>query len=689
MSGNIDIYKTQLEREVISYDEAEGIGHPLSFEMCAYERTPENEIGPLIPVHINDKVGSLNVAVDGYRYDDDDGTLLLSIVDYHSFSDNNKITQTDSSLLFNKLKNFFLTSRSGKILDHLLIDISTPEYDLVELIHDCNIERIRLLIFSDREVSNRIKNLPDEPIEGRPVERNLWDITRLEAEDLSYKSTEPIEYDFKKEPLQLKLATEGNGYRAYIGMMPAKQLAAMYKNHGSRLLEGNVRSFLSLSSRVNKKIRASLLSCPEKFFILNNGIAATAKSLKFNKNKEIVEATDFQIVNGGQTTATIAQAVYKDNFDVSGASVVVKLTEILDDYEDDKAEQLIQDISRASNTQNPVSDADFFSNKPFHRAMELISDRTIAPASTGLAGSYWYYERARGAYKQKKMYYKKKSELSAFERKYPKKQVITKEALARVWLCWENEKEGPSLVSKGASALFKKYGEVLDLRWEKKEQTGDFGDDYWKETVALTILLRDIKAVILNESWYCKGYLANIATYTMAILADHVRREWGNLKSFDLIKIWTNQNIHSILKDWVSNVAHEVQDLIISLAIGNVTQWCKKQECWATVKSAFENRELLENLRTEYQIQEDRVEDIIKERKKINRLDKKLTTKIEVYNYRYWKEAFDFQRAHPDLLTETQKKALTDVAIRNKYQERTCKLALQILEKLRLEGFSY
>ena len=684
-----DSYEEQFKREVISYDEMEGIGHAHSFEMRAYDRTPEREIGELVPVHVSDRVGSVNVGVDGYRYDDDDGTLVLSIVDFRSFdADSPKLAATEATALLNRLANFFKTCRSSKINDALEIDFSTPEYDLIELIQTRPIERVRFLIFTDRQVSARLRKLEVKQIEDIPVEADLWDISRLEEEDKRNSSDEPIEYDFSESPLELTLSTEGEGYRAFIGRMPAQQLAQMYKRNGSRLLEGNVRSFLSMTSRVNKKIRETLLRCPEKFFILNNGIAATASNLKFNAERQIVGATDFQIVNGGQTTATIAQVVYKEGGDVSRASVVVKLTE-MKDMSQDAAGQLIQEISRASNTQNPVSDADFFSNNPFHREMEQISDRTIAPAVTGLAGTYWYYERARGAYKQKRMYFKRKSEIDAFERKYPKNQVITKEALARVWLCWENRQEGPSLVSKGAAALFKKYGQDLDQRWESKKKTGDFGDDYWKETVALTILLREIKSAVKDEEWYCKGYLANIAAYAMAVLADHVRSEWGSLKSFNLQRIWQRQGIAPSLQSVLCIIGHGVQDALIDSAQGNVTQWCKKEACWNAVRSAFDGQKLLSEIEQEYRIGAEQISRRKTARAAQNRMDSKLMGSIEASQFQHWKDAYDFHKAHAGILTDSEAKALYDIALRRKYQDRTCKTAFAALDKLREEGFRH
>ncbi len=89
------------------------------------------------------------------------------------------------------------------------------------------------------------------------------------------------------------------------------------QGRGGRLLEGNVRSFLSLRSTVNKDIRATILKDPEHFFVYNNGIAVTVEDMTLNDKGKLLKATDFQIINGGQTTASLARAVYSDKADVS------------------------------------------------------------------------------------------------------------------------------------------------------------------------------------------------------------------------------------------------------------------------------------------------------------------------------------------------------------------------------------
>ena len=69
-------------------------------------------------------------------------------------------------------------------------------------------------------------------------------------------------------------------YSSYLGVIPGTVLADIYDKYGSKLLEGNVRSFLSTKVAVNKKIRGTILNNPQMFFAFNNGISATAMDVE-------------------------------------------------------------------------------------------------------------------------------------------------------------------------------------------------------------------------------------------------------------------------------------------------------------------------------------------------------------------------------------------------------------------------
>ena len=140
--------------------------------------------------------------------------------------------------------------------------------------------------------------------------------------------------------------------KSYLLVFPGKLIADIYDKYGDRLLEQNVRTFLQFRGGVNKSIRNTIKNEPEMFFAYNNGLTVTAEDLKVNNNR-ILEAKNLQIVNGGQTTASIfmSRLLDKNNIDLTNVYVQVKLSVI----DEDKVDEVVPVISRSSNTQNKVS----------------------------------------------------------------------------------------------------------------------------------------------------------------------------------------------------------------------------------------------------------------------------------------------------------------------------------------------
>src|SRR5699024_3890388 len=119
---------------------------------------------------------------------------------------------------------------------------------------------------------------------------------------------------------------------------------------------------------VNKGIRNTILNEPSKFFSYNNGITATAEKVETiieDGQLKISSVMDLQIVNGGQTTASLARAKIKDTnkADLSKIFVQMKLT-VIDDEK--QKEELVPQISQYANTQNKVNMSDLSSNHGYH-----------------------------------------------------------------------------------------------------------------------------------------------------------------------------------------------------------------------------------------------------------------------------------------------------------------------------------
>lgn len=530
--------------------------------------------------------------VDGYAYDEFDKTMSLIIADYDISDDNRTLAKTQAKQLQNRLIYFIDDALNTQL--HRNVEMSRPCSDLVDLLREKRKEtrKYQLLIFTTASISTTIKILESDTIDGVASECQIWDIERLFQLCGSDTGRHIIEIDFKEYtsngiPCLEASSVAADDFKSYLCIIPGTALADLYDRYGSSLLEGNVRSFLSTKVAVNKKIRTTILQQPERFFAYNNGISATAMDVQFEHTEQglfLVSARDFQIINGGQTTASLSSARYnyKDKANLGTIFVQMKLTVINRTLEDDAAATLVQNISRSSNSQNKVSDSDFFSTHPFHVQMERCSQRLGARGTGGLQfETKWFYERARGQYLQKQMRMTA-SEKKKFLLQNPKNQLITKTDLAKVRNTWDGH---PHIVSKGAQTNFTQFAQKISDAWDKDEGLL-FGDKYFQESVALCLIFRYTETIIPHQPWYQQGYRANIVTYTMAILHRLIQAQFPK-KDLDLMGIWTRQTVPSAVQNVLAELSECVYEKLTDPKRGveNVTQWCKREGCWNSVQS--------------------------------------------------------------------------------------------------------
>ncbi|MND68090.1 AIPR protein [compost metagenome] len=394
-----------------------------------------------------------------------------------------------------------------------------------------------------------------------------------------------VEIDFKEYttngiPCLNASETTTKNFKSYLCIISGSVLADVYDKYGSLLLEGNVRSFLSTKVAVNKKIRATILNYPDRFFAYNNGISATAMNVEIESTPEgprLVTAKDFQIINGGQTTASLSNSRHKDNYDLSAIFVQMKLT-VIEKIPEKDATELIQDISRSSNSQNKVSDADFFSTHPFHVHMEHCSQCLYARATNGSQfDTKWFYERARGQYLQKQMRLTR-AEKKKFLLQNPKSQLITKTDLAKVRNTWNGF---PNIVSRGAQTNFTNFADNITKEWNKEKEPQLFGDRYFQETVALILIFKYTEIMIPTQAWYSQGYRANIVTYTIALLRKLIQKQFTQ-HDLDLLSIWVKQEVPNAVQKALIELSEKVYNKLTDplRSVENVTQWCKREECW-------------------------------------------------------------------------------------------------------------
>ncbi len=530
-------------------------------------------------VHPNDK--RLKLRVDGYLQDEADNSIVLFIVHYTDGNENMTALLAEKHF---KLLEMFADAVLTTKLD---IEESTSTADLAKILRESPDAKIKFILLTNARRGSVLRDMKKFYVRKGEVECQVWDIERIFAAYSSMQVREPVRIDFKIYGgipcLRANIAADDD-CESFLCVMPGKVLADIYDAHGSRILEGNVRSFLSTKCAVNKKIRDTILNKPEKFFAFNNGIAATATQIELKASTGgllLTSAVDFQIINGGQTTALLSSARFKDKNNLEKIFVQMKLTRI-GEMPADKQEELIEEISRSSNSQNKVSDADFFSTHPFHVEMEKISRRIFAPVQSGVQyQTRWFYERARGQYVQEQMKLTT-AQKKSFQRKNPKAQVMTKTDFAKYRMSWH---EHPDLVSKGAQTNFAKFADEIGVAW--KQDKTQFNEHYFKETVALAIMFHAVEKIISAQSWYKNSYRANIVTYSLAIFHHALKEKFPDAE-LNLLAIWNAQQMPDAFTKIFEAITPAVNDFITGeRPITNVTQWCKQAQCWTNMKASL------------------------------------------------------------------------------------------------------
>ncbi|MBU3144628.1 AIPR family protein [Clostridium sp. CF012] len=507
---------------------------------------------------------------NAYAFDEADGSIILIISDFKDTFNLETLTRTQIDVLYKKMVSFIDEVYKGNIGDYC--DDADPTLDVAKEIRikiGADIERSSILkfkfyIISNSKLSEQVKSLKREDLLERHVELNVWTIERY-FEIMQSFSNEPIvinvnEFGISGIPCLKAKMNDEIDYDAYLAIITGKFLADIYLAYGSRLLEGNVRAFLSIKGKVNKGIRNTIIKEPTKFFTYNNGVAVTAEHVEFMQGENGLEITcmrDLQIINGGQTTASLASAIIKkDNKELSNIFVPMKLTVIkTTGSEDERGEiynNMVQKISKCANCQNPVKDADFFSNSPFHILIEKMSRKYMAPPIHGnLHPTVWYYERFRGKWEQEQMKLTK-SEREKFKAKYPKEQKLTKELLAMYLITLDCL---PYVVARGSAKNMKYFADNIDRQYTtSKEQFNEF---YFKRAICAAIIFKNVDKLLYRQPWYPKGgNKAQIVPYTISKIINCIPVGL----SLNFMIIWQKQELYQSLiheVEIVCKIAHE------------------------------------------------------------------------------------------------------------------------------------
>ena len=591
---DIEEYRKQFIDELRFNAEHEGTEPETQFiEKYLSDLEEIGELNDPIPMSVEMR-GSRNrlLAFDAYAYDEADGALILIASDFTNERDSSP-TLTNSRIedIYTHMLNFLDECVQGNISkycddsDPALIIANEFRKKIGKGLLSTEILRFKFFILSNATLSKQVKNLSKPEFLGRPVELNVWTLERF-YQTFASNSSEIIEIDttdFGCDGIQCLKADIGvdSEYDAYLGIVPGKFLADIYLKYGSKLLQGNVRAFLSVRGKVNKGIRNTIINHPENFFTFNNGIAVVARSVSFSADKtRIVHFKDLQIINGGQTTASLANAIIKkearygmDNLYVPMKLTVLNVENDLSEEQVERYNSITKTISQCANSQNAVSEADFFSNHPFHVLMEKLSKKVMAPPVNGNPyQTIWFYERSRGKWEQEQMKLTP-AQKKKFCEMHPKNQVIKKEKLAK---CYNTILMNPHQVCQSSAINFNRFAGVIEKIYD--ENRDSINEDFFRKCVSSVILFDTLDGLISKASWYPKGgNKAQIVPYTIAKLMTIIPKG----KDIDWRYIWQKQTLYPELAEELLRLAYCTHNFLMDQANGGIVRTISRtQAVW-------------------------------------------------------------------------------------------------------------
>ena len=624
--------------------------------------------------------------IDGYGGDprDADGVLSLVLCDFALDDEIRVQNKEHMQRLLQRLYRFIVSSLKTDFREQL--EETSAGFGVADLIATTwkDIEKIKLVIVTNADFRARADAANVRELDGRPVTLSVWDLKRLKQYMEQGQTRANLIIDFEKDfggGIPLLPAYRSNAsLESYLAVIPGKQLAAIYDKWGQRLLEANVRSFLQARGKVNRSIRDTIRDEPHMFFSYNNGLSATADAIEVKNTDhglELLRTNNLQIVNGGQTTASLhaARKTFAEQLEL--VHVQMKLSIV----PREKSELVVPRISEYANSQNKVNAADFFANHPFHIRTEELSRKVLARGEDGYRDTKWFYERARGQYADERGR-RSVADRKKFDAEFPRSQFFTKTDLAKLENTWSGL---PHVVSLGAQKNFAEFAKHIDKRWGS--QGAAFDELWFKRTIAKAIIFRATEKIVSGAAWYEGGYRANIVTYSIAKLVhDAEEREM----IVDLDAVWRYQSVSADLESVLLVAAAEAQDVITHPPEGirNFSEWAKKQACW----------KWLEQRDVSYPDELDRVlisPDLANERAREVRSERAVETSVqaelEVHRLgaSFWAKARNWARER-SLLSPREIGVLeTCAAIPKKMpSEKQCSIAMNALAKLRTEGFS-
>jgi hypothetical protein len=585
----LEQYLQELYHEVnsLTYADEDGASKENKFTEYVMEllsEAGETESIRLCPYVKENKLENIQFKINGYAIEDGFETLDIFIASFQDTNQLYRIGKPDFEKLIKWPIGFINAAFKGHLED---IEPSTEAYGLARLIRDNLKEIIRINVFI---LSNG--NIPHDPpknfslkgLEDLTFNFHVWDAERLHRLSQSKYNREPIEIDFQgmlgEVIPYLAMPSVNKIYECYLAIVPGHILSTLYKNYGTRLLESNVRAFLQQTGSVNKGIRDTIRQEPYMFLPYNNGLATTAQAVKteiIDGKSVITGVKDFQIVNGGQTTASLFHTEKKYKADLSQVFVQMKLTVIKDE---DKKNETVPFISRYANSQTKVTDLDLTSNNPFLQELEKLSRITYAidPEDSNKQ-TIWFMERVKGQYREALNKEPTKGKQEAFKLKFPRSQMIDKSEIAKYVNIWNQQ---PYHVAKGAQKNYTQFLKDVEKDFKKKKPSRV----YWQDIVANAILFQVTDKLFGRKNQDPIGD-TNIKSQTVTYALSYIHFLTDN--RLNLAMIWDKQYVPEDLQVELKKTLKFVYSFLNNLNVALISEAAKSEKTWAALKDIKEH----------------------------------------------------------------------------------------------------
>lgn len=682
-------YIEELKSDVASLVYADGEG--ASFEDKFTEHCLEtlDNIGKsegarvLSYVHPN-SMGGIDWKINGYclkdQFKDDENkthyeTLDLFITHFNNNNYEYNITKVDFDKSLNQITKF-LNSALKKHIDY--IDKSNFElYELIKIIgkQSINFDRINIFYLINGVSKYDIEKIIIKSFEDLNVFVQVWDNKRFYKIYENNNQREPIEIEFHKFSEQqtrglqcLKVPSIDEMYDCYLAIIPGDILAKLYDKYSNELLESNVRAFLGQAGKFNKGIRDTIREKPQMFLPYNNGITATAETVEISNIDNqyyIIKLNDFQIVNGGQTTASLyhTQKKYKDA-DLSKIFVQMKLTVIKDQ---DQKNIEVPNISRFANSQNKVSELDLSSNNPFFVQIENLSRRKyVHNPENRNQPLLWFFERANGQYRET-LNKQTPSQQRQFKIQNPTALKFVKSDVAKFINLWEQE---PHFVSQGSQKNFIHYTKKINDLVKKNKMPGE---NFYKKLIANAILFKSVDKLFGRKGIDAIGD-TNLKSFTVAYSISYFHHLTDN--RLDLWKIYEEQKIDTNLQSLFKEILSFMIQQLTSLANNSlISEYAKRQSSWFAIKDLhFNYNEILINdylisnserddRENEKEVDTNNIEDSIFLNSEIRKLGLKFWDGFKIYVDQNKESGFDYHKVFDILKKIKEEKSLSQIDI--------------------------